>query len=81
MPADKFNGTAKLSKGGNTLVIVVGGTWEIKDGYVNTKVESSSQPNMIPIGLTDADKIEKITDTELVTTNSKGKTRTAKRTK
>ena len=44
--------------------IVVSGTWDVKDGYLNTRVEASNITNY-PNGLSTSDKILKVTDKEL----------------
>lgn len=42
------------------------GAWFVRDGYLHTKVESSTLPSMMPIGFSTAWKLKEISDKELV---------------
>lgn len=42
------------------------GAWFVRDGYLHTKVESSTLPSMMPIGFSTAWKLKEVSDKELV---------------
>jgi hypothetical protein len=82
MRGGKFNGAAQFTdKAGNSENLIVSGTWEIKDGYLNTKVEASNLPKMLPVGYSNVEKVDKVTDSEYVYVTNKGQTIVAKKVK
>jgi uncharacterized caspase-like protein len=63
------NGTAKsvgtVQFQGQQAPIVLSGTWELKKGFVYSKVKSSNVPQMIPVGFSSASKIISIDEDQL----------------
>jgi hypothetical protein len=42
------------------------GAWFVRDGYLHTKIESSTLPGMMPIGFSTAWKLKEVSDKELI---------------
>jgi len=63
------NGTAKsvgtVQFQGQQAPIVLSGSWELKKGFVYSKVKSSNVPQMIPVGFSSASRIIDIDEDQL----------------
>ncbi len=42
------------------------GAWFVRDGYLHTRVESSTLPSMMPVGFSSAWRLKEVSDKELV---------------
>lgn len=42
------------------------GAWFVRDGYLHTRVESSTLPSMMPVGFSTAWRLKEVSDKELV---------------
>jgi hypothetical protein len=56
------------------------GTWTIREGYLHTKVESSTLPSLIPVGFASAWKLKEVSSSELIYVSAaNGRTRVESR--
>lgn len=74
-----FMGTAK--KGAQEIPLAMSGTWEVKDGNIQTTIQTSNHPDLIPNGFTIVEKIVSVDDRELVLKDPDGDTTVYKRVK
>jgi hypothetical protein len=42
------------------------GAWQVRDGYLHTRVESSTLPSLMPVGFSAAWKLREVTDREMI---------------
>ena len=42
------------------------GSWTVRDGYLHTKIESSTLPSLMPVGFAAAWKLKEVTSKELI---------------
>ena len=63
-PGGRASWTGSYMYLGMQYPLFYSGTWEVKDGYFLTVIESSNVPQVIPIGMTGASKFISITDDE-----------------
>ena len=42
------------------------GNWTVRDGYLHTKIESSSLPSLLPVGFAAAWKLKEVTGKEMI---------------
>lgn len=64
MPGGRASWTGSYMYLGMQYPLFYSGTWEVKDGYCRTVIESSNVPQIIPVGMTGATKFISITDDE-----------------
>ena len=63
-PGGRASWTGSYMYLGMQYPLFYSGTWEVKDGYCRTVIESSNVPQIIPVGMTGASKFISITDDE-----------------
>jgi hypothetical protein len=42
------------------------GTWSVRDGYLHTKIETSTLPSLMPVGFAAAWKLKEVTSKEMI---------------
>ena len=42
------------------------GTWAVRDGYLQTRIESSTLPSLMPVGFASAWKLKEVTSKEMI---------------
>lgn len=42
------------------------GSWQVREGYLHTRVESSTLPSLMPVGFSAAWKLREVTDREMI---------------
>jgi hypothetical protein len=74
-----FMGTMK--RGEQEIPVAMSGTWEVKDGNIQTTIQTSNHPELIPNGFTLVEKIVSVDDKELALKDPDGDTTIYKRVK
>lgn len=80
LPEGVMNVFGHFKHGGKIHAFLASGRWYIKSGYLHYTITHSNLPSIIPDGFTSADKILRITDSQLIyTTSADGRTSTERR--
>lgn len=56
----------EVKNGRLVFYFAASGGWVVKDGYLHTKVESSTLPSLMPVGFSAAWKLKEVNQTEMI---------------
>ncbi|UCD68039.1 MAG: hypothetical protein JSW48_14820 [Betaproteobacteria bacterium] len=70
----------EVKNGRLVFYFAASGAWFVRDGYLHTKVESSTLPSMMPVGFSSAWQLKEVSDKELIYLSAaNGRTRVEQR--
>ena len=69
VPADFFlpnRANFEVKNGRLVYYFSASGNWSVRDGYLHTKIESSTLPSLMPVGFAAAWKLKEVTSKEMI---------------